>query len=319
MRLPKAIGRVPRQRYRPEAHDLWSAALFFAFAIFSLAWPHTGNLKLGAWDCPHGYFVALLLSVSGLLALWLGSRDFSRMPRFVRFLRCFYPQAFFAPLFAESIVLSSQPWGGAPRDAIFAALDKAIFGFYPAREFSAALGQIPWWNELMFGAYFSFYFILVATPWFPWFRGDEAEGERESSILAGFMFVVYVFYVFFRVVGPKHYLPDLAAAGYGDFHGGFFTKIEDSILSIANTTGAAFPSSHVAVSLMMTSFIYKTKRRLLPFYVADCALIAIATVYIRAHWAVDVLGGALASLLLVPILSRFWYRLGTARRKSGVH
>jgi membrane-associated phospholipid phosphatase len=307
-----ALIRAPRRAYSPEPHDLWSAALFFSFALFSAVWPNTGRLRLGELALPRGYAVAALLALSGAVALWLGGREFGSSPRIIRFLRCFYPQAFFAPLFEESILLSSQPWGGPPRDAFFASADLSIFGFQPAREFSGALGQIPWCNEIMFGAYFSFYFMLVLTPWIPWLRGDEAEGERESSTLAGFMLVVYVFYVFFRVLGPKHYLPDLASAGYGSLRGGFFTRLEGGILGSANTTGAAFPSSHVAVSLMMTSFVARTERRLLPLYALDAALIALATVYVHAHWAVDVAGGAVAASLLVPLFSRLHARLGGA-------
>jgi membrane-associated phospholipid phosphatase len=253
---------------------------------------------------PRGYLLAAIFAASGALVLYLGRRDFSASPRLIRFLRCYYPQIYFAPLFTESIILSRQAMGGFSHDSFFARLDGLVFGFQPAREFSGALGQFPWCNEIMFGAYFSFYFILVLTPWIPWLRGDEAEGERESAILAGFMLVVYVFYVFFRVVGPKHYLPDLIAVGYGRLRGGFFTYLEGGILSAAITTGAAFPSSHVAVSLMMTSFIARTERRLLPLYVLDVILIGLATIYIYAHWAADVAGGILAAALLVPLFSR---------------
>jgi membrane-associated phospholipid phosphatase len=296
--------RTTRQTYRPEPHDIWSAALLLVFALFSLIWPNTGTIVLSTWAIPRGCLMAALLALSGALALFLGSRDFSASPRFIRFLRCFYPQIFFAPLFTESIILSGLAMGGSTHDAYFARLDRLVFGFQPAREFSAAFGQLPWCNEIMFGAYFSFYLMLVLTPWIPWLRGDEAEGERESSILAGFMLVVYVFYVFFRVVGPKHYLPDLITLGYGGLRGGFFTSLEGGILSATITTGAAFPSSHVAVSLMMTYFIARTERRLLPLYALDVGLIALATIYIYAHWVADVVGGIFAAALLVPLFSR---------------
>jgi membrane-associated phospholipid phosphatase len=300
--------RASRRAYRSEPHDIWSAALCFAFALISLAWPHTGVLFLGGAKVPRGYLVAALLALSGAAMLLLGRWDFSRAPALARFLRCFYPQVYFAPLFEESIILSSQPWGGAPRDALFARLDESLFGFQPAREFSAALGQFPWVNEIMFAAYFSFYFMLVLTPWIPWLRGDEAEGARESSILAGFMLAVFVFYVFFRVVGPKHYLPELSG-GKGGLRGGLFAAIEGRILNAAITTGAAFPSSHAALALMMTCFVARTERRLLPLYALDTGLIALATVYIHAHWAVDVAGGLLVAALLQPLLSRLHGRM----------
>jgi membrane-associated phospholipid phosphatase len=292
--------RAPRCVYSPQPHDLWSAALFLAFALFSLLWPDTGSLILAL---PRGYAVAAFLGLAGALALYLGRRDFSASPRVLRFVRCFYPQAFFAPLFTESILLSGRAMGGLTHDAFFARLDSGIFGFQPAREFSGLLGHLPWVNELMFGAYFSFYLMFTVTPWIPWLRGNEAEGERESSILAGFMLVVYIFYVFFRVVGPKHYLTDLSQPHYGQLPGGLFTAMEGRILRMATTTGAAFPSTHVGVSLLMTLFVAKTARRLLPFYILDTILISLATVYVYAHWAMDVAGGLFAAVLLLPLFS----------------
>jgi membrane-associated phospholipid phosphatase len=309
---------LPRRPYRPEPQDIWSAALFLSFALFSLIWPNTGVLRLGALSLPRGYLVAAALGLSGALALLLGTREFSGAPRVLRFFRCLYPQAYFAPLFIESIILSSQPWGGPARDALFAAADLSIFGFQPAREFSLALGRLPPVNELMFAAYFSFYFVVVLTPWIPFLKGDEAEARRESSILAGFMLVAYVTYVFFRVVGPKHYLPDLVATGYRELKGGIFTAIEEGILGAAITTGAAFPSSHVAVSLMMTSFTARTAPRLFPLYVLDACLIGAATVYIYAHWAVDVAAGALAAALLVPLFGLLHDRLLGAGTRPGL-
>jgi membrane-associated phospholipid phosphatase len=296
--------RVPRQEYCSEPHDLWSAFLFFAFALFSLVWPNTGMVGLFGASIPRGYCVALILGLSGTGALLFGLWDFSKAPKLMRLIRCFYPQAYFGPLFGEAILLSSQPWGGPCHDGFFALIDGAVFGVQPSETLYHSFGQYPWCNELMFAAYFSFYLIMVLTPWIPWLRGDEEEGEREASILAGFMCIVYIFYVFFRVVGPKHWLPGLVGQGYGGVPGGLFTLVEGRLLDDAVTTGAAFPSSHVAVSLMMTIFVAKTARKLLPLYLVDLALIMVATVYLHAHWAADVAGGLIVAAILMPTLDR---------------
>lgn len=299
---------APRRAYRLGLGDVFCAILFFALALFSILWPNTGSIRLRSLNLPRGYVVAAVLAASGLGVLLLGRRDFSKAPRALRFLRCFYPQIFYAPLFLESIILSGQTTGGGMLDPFFAGIDLAVFGFQPSREFSAALGRYAWCNEIAFGAYFLFYFMLVLTPWIPFSRGDEAEAERESAIFSGFMCLSFIFYVFFRVVGPKHYLPDLAAAGYGWMRGGIFTRLEGGILSRAATTGAAFPSSHVALSLMMCIFAARTERRLLWLYAPLFLLISASTVYIYAHWAVDVAGGILACLVLVPVLSALYRR-----------
>lgn len=293
-----------------EVHDLASAALFFVFSLFSCIWPRTGLIRLGSLSLDRGYIMAPVLLALCFLALSLGRFDFSKAPSPVRFVRRFYPQIFFGPLFSESILLSAQVSDGASHDVLFAGLDQAVFGFQPAREFSRALAGFPVWNEIMFGAYFAFYLMLVFTPWIPYFRGDEKEAEREVSILSLYMLFVYVFYVFFRVEGPKYWLPDLHAAWYGHFKGGFFTSFLSWCFSFADLSGAAFPSSHVAVSLMMTLFVAKTAKRLLPLYSGVSLLVALATVYIYAHWAADAVGGAVVALTLVPILDRLYQPAG---------
>ncbi len=286
------------------AYDLAMAALLSLFALFSLAWPGSGTAELLGKALPRGYLLGPLFALLALGVALLGRLDLRGSPAPVRFVRTFYPQALFGPLFMESIRLSALPFGGLAHDGLFAAMDAAVFGYQPSVAFSAALHSNPFWNELMFGGYFSFYVILVVTAWIPWFKGDKEEAEREIAIFSFYMLFVYVFYVFFRVMGPKYWIPELAASDYTEFPGGPVTAFMCFGLPRSVLSGAAFPSSHVAVSLMMCSFVAKTERRLLPLYGLLTLLIALATVYIRAHWAADVAGGVLAALVLVPLFDR---------------
>lgn len=66
---------------------------------------------------------------------------------------------------------------------------------------------------------------------------------------------------------------------------------------------AAFPSSHVGVSTILMLLVWSSKNRklllfLLPFYVLLC----LSTVYIYAHYAIDVLAGWVSALLLYAVL-----------------
>lgn len=272
------------------------------FALFSALWPHTGSLSFLGRSIPRGYLFAILYSGCGFLILSLGRLDAARLPAPLRFVRYFYPQAYFGILFGESILLSAPMNNGKSHDALFANFDAKVFGFEPAREFSAYFQNSPVMNELMFGAYFCFYFILIFTPWIAWFRGNKGESGREMAILSLYMLIVYCFYMFFRVEGPKYYLADLHDKWYAGFRGGIFTNALKAIFSKSTLSGSAFPSSHVAVSIMMTFFVYKTEKRLLPLYIVMDCLIAAATVYLYAHWAADVVGGVVTAFVLVPLL-----------------
>ena len=67
---------------------------------------------------------------------------------------------------------------------------------------------------------------------------------------------------------------------------------------------AAFPSSHVGVSTILMLLVWQARARrlffwMLPIYVLLC----LSTVYIMAHYAIDVLGGWLSAILFYAGLS----------------
>jgi membrane-associated phospholipid phosphatase len=298
--------------YRLKAHDLVWAFLSLLFAAFSTAWPHTGDLGGGAF--PRGYLMAaafLAIAAFSLLSPLaesrLGSRD-TRAARVVGFVRTYYPQAFIALFFTEAILLSSQAFGGASHDALFEAADQALFGFQPAREFSRALGSPPWLNEIMFGSYFAYFAFMVLSVWIPYLKGDRAEGERQIFVVAALMTLVCTWYVFFRVEGPKYWLPDLREAWYDGIGGGVFVGLFQRSLAKATLSGAAFPSTHVILTTTTLALAYRNDRRFFLVYLPFAVLILLSTVYIYAHWATDVVGGIVFAVLLGPILYRLYGR-----------
>jgi membrane-associated phospholipid phosphatase len=69
-----------------------------------------------------------------------------------------------------------------------------------------------------------------------------------------------------------------------------------------NLAGAAFPSSHVAMSLIALILNWRYNRRLAVGLVPPTLLLMASTVYIYAHYLVDVLAGLLAGLVLCRLL-----------------
>ncbi len=243
-----------------------------------------------------------------------GRRSAEALRELLLFVRTYYPQAFIALFFTDAILLSAQAFGGYSHDALFAAADQAIFGFQPAREFYRALGSHPWVNEIMFGSYFLYFGFMVVAIWIPYAKGDRAEGERQMFAVASTVAVVFAWYVFFRVQGPKYWLPELKDAWYSGIRGGFFVHLFQNSLARTTLSGAAFPSTHVILTLTTLRLAYRNDRRFFALYIPVAILILCATVYIYAHWASDILGGALVALTLPPL----FYRLhGRANRFAG--
>jgi membrane-associated phospholipid phosphatase len=95
----------------------------------------------------------------------------------------------------------------------------------------------------------------------------------------------------------------------GNPDGIFYQMVVDAHAAGERPT-AAFPSSHVGVSTILMLLAWQTKNRrffwiLMFFYVLLC----LSTVYIYAHYAIDVIGGWLSALLLFPMLHFIYTRL----------
>lgn len=285
-------------------HDLaiLPACILFSVLSFFCAAPGDPLVLpgLGSW---HALAVGFALCFA--LILVLTRLDMERAPALLKFVRTFYPQLFLYPFFMVSIGLSVHLAVGGSRDALFASLDQSIFGFQPAVEFPRHFGSVPWFCELMFIGYIPcFYCLLAVVPWIPWFLGRREEACRQVFIQTLAMVVVFSFYIFFRVEGPKYWLAEFRGAGYNQYAKGFFSQIYIKNAANMDLSGAAFPSSHILFSILAVMFTARIDKRLLAISVPVTVLICFSTIFNGAHYAIDVVGGLVAGLLLWPIFLR---------------
>lgn len=207
-------------------------------------------------------------------------------------------------------------------DHCFASLEQQLFGCQPALLFSQACTSA-WWSELMHLGY-SCYFILIAlvVVWFIIYRYEHF--YRATFILLTSFFIYYITYLFLPVAGPQYYYlavgtNDIAHGIFPNIHdyfathqqmstlpgwdGGFFYHMVEEAHAAGERPTAAFPSSHVGVSTILLLLAWKNHNKrlffiLLPFY----TLLCISTVYIKAHYAIDVLAGWISAILLYFLL-----------------
>lgn len=211
-------------------------------------------------------------------------------------------------------------------DHVFATWEQQMFGCQPALLFSQWLSS-PVFSELMNLGYWSYYPMIAATALYFFFWRNDQFGRAAFIIMASF-FIYYLIYIAIPVTGPQYYY---MAVGVDDIAHGIFPNVHDwfanhqecmenpgwhdglfyRLVSDAHNAGerptAAFPSSHVGVSTILLLLIWTARNRrllywLLPFYVLLC----FSTVYIRAHYAIDVLGGWVSAFMLFFGL-KFYY------------
>ena len=199
------------------------------------------------------------------------------------------------------------------QDHLFAAWEQQLFGFQPAYTFCKAVPNA-FFSELMAMGYASYYPLIALTAGFyAAFRYDEF--ERASFVIMGSFFLYYVIFVLVPVTGPQYYygaigldhvangiFPNvhnyfnthqerLACPGYSS---GFFYHLVENAHQAGERPTAAFPSSHVGITTVLLLLAWHSRCKalfftMLPFFILMC----FATVYIRAHYAIDAVAGLL--------------------------
>jgi hypothetical protein len=97
------------------------------------------------------------------------------------------------------------------------------------------------------------------------------------------------------------------------FEQGFFFDLVEASQEVGERPTAAFPSSHVGISTICMIMAWRVNKKLCwflsPFYVLLCC----ATVYIQAHYLIDVFAGWI-SAVCIYILSTWMYKRWFASR-----
>ncbi|MEZ4387445.1 MAG: phosphatase PAP2 family protein [Candidatus Krumholzibacteriia bacterium] len=196
-------------------------------------------------------------------------------------------------------------------------LEQALCGLQPSLAWSRAWPW-PWLLELMEFAYFSYYAFAALGLGLIWLASGRdtatrwANSEALVRDLSAVMLTCYAWYTFFPVWGPK-YFAYLGVAGSVEsegLRGWVFTDLMRWIHAHGALQGAAFPSSHVAGSLVSWWWGWKVAPRHRGWLTGLWVLLCLSIVYCRYHYVVDLLGGLAWGALIVWLVARF----GTAER-----
>jgi membrane-associated phospholipid phosphatase len=178
-------------------------------------------------------------------------------------------------------------------------LEQWLFGGQPSVGWSRAWPW-PWFHELMEFAYFTYYFLAAAYVWLL-MRAPVAEPEHRWDALRDFvrdlsatMLICYTLYTLFPAWGPKYF-----RLGFVEVPGGPFTAIMRHIHEKGAILGAAFPSSHVAASMIPWWHTWRRFPRHRWWMTTLFVLLCMSTVYNRYHYVVDVMAGLLLGTLVM--------------------
>ncbi len=264
------------------------AAVPLLFAHRPASWPLLLLLHIGV------AFLALKPSVLSPV-----SRS---APRFSEIIADWYPLLLIPALYTELATLNVSIWNGGYFDKLIQGWEGLIFGGQPSREL-AAMHPILWLSEVLHASYVSYYLIIFGPPIVLYLMGKRSEHRHAVFAVMLAFFVHYLFFIFFPVQGPRYLWP----APGGPIADGSIYQLTHRLLETGSSRGAAFPSSHVGVSVAQTIMTMKYLPRLSPLLVVLTLGLAIGAVYGGFHYAIDVCTGLILGILaalLAPSIER---------------
>jgi membrane-associated phospholipid phosphatase len=193
-------------------------------------------------------------------------------------------------------------------DDVFIRIDQLLFGCQPSIRFSELLPSA-WFNELMNFAYFSYFFAILGIILYLLFY-DKAGAYRSAFILLCSFFIYYTIFIVLPTEGPQFYEfdHDTALPVLGPMR-----KLLLFFHSVGERPTGAVPSSHVGIMVIYMWLLWQHGRRLFWWMLPLSVLLVLATVYIRAHYAIDVLLGFASAPVIYRLSNECWKKMERCR------
>jgi hypothetical protein len=172
------------------------------------------------------------------------------------------------------------------RDAAVVAWEHALFPTNPSASLAPQL-SIPALSEALHLAYAAYYFLVYVPPIVLYARGRRDAFVATVLALTVVYGICFITYALFPVDGPR-YLVGAADAPPGPIRSFVLT-----LLDRGSSRGTAFPSSHVAASIVSSLCALRHQPPLGLVVTLVTAALTVATVYGGFHYAVDALVGVI--------------------------
>jgi membrane-associated phospholipid phosphatase len=227
-------------------------------------------------------------------------------------------------LIFKEIYLMVHPVHPTDYDQLLIAIDHWMFGTNPTQWMGRFVHPVL--TEILQIAYFSYYilFIILGVELFR--RRAIQDFDTAAFLIVYGFYLSYIGYFALPGVGPRFTLHDFSALET-DLPGLWLTPWLRSIINAGESIPPSlvdavkfvqrdvFPSGHTQLTLivMVLGFRYKIRSRWLLLGLGS--LLIVATIYLRYHYVIDLIGGALLAWFTLwtgDMLKRWWS--GTTRR-----
>jgi len=292
-------------RPQPTADTRWWAVdkviVTYYLAAMATTVAYSGRIPEAGW--------LLAAHVGALALLWW---EVKRPNRASWAFRHWYPLPYVAACYKEMSILipairstNSDQW--------LADLDFAFWGAHPTVWLERVAS--PWLTEAIQICYSLFVPAVLLIPYLIWKRRRFADFRYLAFLIALGFLVSYLGYLVVPARGPRFLLKDLQSQ---PLHGlWLFEFLQRFLDRLESAHYDCFPSGHTELTILAWWGSALLSRRLARAYFAYTLSIIFATVYLRYHYTVDVLAGALTAAVLIAVSPALYRRLSPKGSEFG--
>jgi membrane-associated phospholipid phosphatase len=198
-----------------------------------------------------------------------------------------------APILYGEIPLLIAALGSSFHDDVVQEWEKALFGVQAARAFATTVPNAAV-SEVLHLGYLAYYPLIFVPPLLLFARRAR-RGYAESVASLTFVYVTcWIIFAIVPVEGPRY----LWSADAPD---GPVRRFTVALLAAGSSRGAAFPSSHMAVSAAQAVMALRWQPRVGIVATIIAILVGLGAVYGGFHYGVDVVAGAALGLFVAVI------------------
>jgi membrane-associated phospholipid phosphatase len=182
------------------------------------------------------------------------------------------------------------PLLGNPRvDTLLLQWDRELLGETPAVAWEGWL--YPWLEDLAMAGYLFFFYYLLAGPGYYCIRSIPVFRKCIVGLFTLYG-LAFMGYTVFPAGGPH-----LSMTFHTPLHGPWLLDWALDAVDRGSNTVDVFPSVHLAASLYLLLFDWHHGRRRFWWALVPCMVLWWSTMYLRFHYFVDLLAGAVVALI----------------------
>jgi len=186
-------------------------------------------------------------------------------------------------------------------DTLLIRLDRALFRVDPSVWMERF--AFPWITEVMQVAYLAYYVLPFVLLGILYQRGEQEAFHLSITALVLSHYVAFMGYMIVPALGPRF---ALASQYRKELKGLLLAEpVRDLLNLLEGMKRDAFPSGHTSAILITVFYAFQYIPRISSLFLAIAGLMILSTLYLRYHYAVDILAGILLAalcLLLAPLL-----------------